>query len=230
MSDVRDATDPLQAVSDLQKQVNDLASLLAARTSSRPTGDIEPTFRTTPKAGAIFCQGQTLQRSDYPTLVQWITDQGLFGTVFGAGDGSNTFVMPNAQGRVLRVLAASGETIGQLIGSDSVALSTANLPSHNHSVTVADHPQHNHNFLTDQNGAHGGHFPASGPVYVAPQANASGVAAWNDPGSGVGTHNHGGVTAYQAISSHSVTQANVGSGTAHENRQASIAVNLMMWT
>lgn len=229
MAEVRDATDPIQMIIALQKQVDDLISTVAAGIYSKPTGDWEATFRTTPKAGTLLLQGQTgLLRSDYPALTAWITAQSLFGSVFGVGDGSTTFSLPDLRGRILRGVAAAGETIGQLVGADAVALVTANMASHNHSVSINDHDQHRHDFLTDQQGAHGGHFPAASQLAAA--GSALGLAAWNDGGVGSGTHNHGGVTAFVPVSSHVVNQSLVGSGTAHENRQASIAVNFMIWT
>jgi hypothetical protein len=53
--------------------------------------------------GWILCDGSALSRTDYPELYATI------GTLYGAGDGSTTFQVPDLRGRFLRGLA-SGET------------------------------------------------------------------------------------------------------------------------
>lgn len=232
MADVRDATDPLQAIAALQKQLDDLTTTMASRTSSRPTGDIEPTLRLTPKTGALFMQGQALNRVDYPVLFQWIQDQGLLGVanLFGNGDGVNTFTLPDFRGLVLRG-TTSGASPGEKVGADTVALILANMPSHNHSVSAVHSTPHTHNFSTgDTPGDHYGHAPDSGPHECAPQAGGIGAAAWNMTGAHFGGHNHSGTTGTDGVYSHNITQSNVGSGTAIDNRQASIGVNWMIWT
>ncbi len=58
-----------------------------------------------------------------------------------------------------------------------------------------------------------------------------GVAAWNSAGTGVGTHNHGGTTAYDGtVGAHSVTESNVGSGTAFDVRAPYFAWNWVIYT
>lgn len=57
-----------------------------------------------------------------------------------------------------------------------------------------------------------------------------GLAAWNSSGSGSGTHNHSGTTAYNTeLHDHGGTGANTGGGQAHENRQNGMNANLMIW-
>ena len=79
--------------------------------------------------GWAFCSGQLLPISQYDTLFN------LIGTTYG-GDGQNTFALPDLQGRVPihQGTARSGTpyVIGQSGGSETVTLTTAQLPSHRH--------------------------------------------------------------------------------------------------
>ena len=85
-------------------------------------------------AGWMFCSGQLLPISENETLFQ------LIGTTYG-GDGQSTFALPNLQSRVPihsgdgpstsnRVLAETG-------GSESVTLTTQQLPIHTHAFLVS---------------------------------------------------------------------------------------------
>lgn len=228
--DGRALEDPAGAIARLTADLADLRATLLARLALRPTGDIEETLRPTAKPGTLLLNGQTVSRADYPGLWAWVEGQGLAassGKPFGTGDGSTTFVLPNYAGKVARGVA-SGETVGQLTGADSVTLSVAQLPSHNHSVSVADHATHSHGGITAQDGAHGGHFPGSS--YTAAAGSDYGLAAWNSGGVGSGTHNHGFATDSKPVSSHVVSQSAVGSGAAVDIRQAAFAVNWLIYT
>lgn len=227
MADTRAVDDPVDALAQLQQQVADLTATFNARASRCPTGTLEPSFLPAPKADTLLCNGATISRADYPALFQWASDNSLIGPVFGAGDGTSTFVLPDMRGAVLRMPAAGG-TVGEKLGADSRVLTTANLPSHNHSVSVADHATHTHHGITAQDGAHGGHFPGS--QFVAAAGVDYGLAAWNSGGVGSGTHNHGFDTDARPLSSHVVSQSNVGSGTAVDLRQASFGLNVLIWT
>ena len=65
-----------------------------------PYGDIS--YRPVLKKGYVKLNGATVQRADYPRLVQYATENNLFTTdnsntpwLFGQGDGSITFVLPD---------------------------------------------------------------------------------------------------------------------------------------
>ncbi|MEP6674784.1 MAG: tail fiber protein [Ferruginibacter sp.] len=82
--------------------------------------------------GWALCQGQTLNISTNTALFS------LIGTTFG-GNGINTFQLPDFQGR-MPVGAGSGAglkpfSLGQVGGNNSITISLANMPSHNHGVT-----------------------------------------------------------------------------------------------
>ena len=86
-----------------------------------------------PPSGWAFCNGQVLPIAQNTALFS------LLGTSFG-GDGRSTFALPDLQG--VFPLHAGGSagpglsprSIGQAGGSDSVALSAAQLPAHGHAL------------------------------------------------------------------------------------------------
>lgn len=76
-----------------------------------------------------FCQGQLLNIAQYSALYA------ILGTQYG-GNGSTNFALPDLQSRVV-VGSGNGGGLtpranGQKGGAETVALSTANLPAHNH--------------------------------------------------------------------------------------------------
>ena len=80
-----------------------------------------------------FCNGQPMNISDNPTLFN------VIGTTYG-GDGVTTFNMPNLQGRVpMHWGTGPGGTtqIGQPQGVTNVTLTTAQTPSHTHTISAA---------------------------------------------------------------------------------------------
>ncbi|MFZ9793682.1 MAG: tail fiber protein [Gemmataceae bacterium] len=87
---------------------------------------------STPPSGWLFCQGQTVSRTVYAALFSAI------GTVYGSGDGSTTFHLPNLMGNV-PVGYKSGDTnfgtMGKTAGSATVTLDSTHMPTHSHTVT-----------------------------------------------------------------------------------------------
>ncbi len=78
----------------------------------------------TPPAGFLLCNGQTASRATYAALFA------IVGTLFGAGDGSTTFTLPNYTNR-MPIGAGSLYVANSLGGSKD-----ATLPSHNHTGTT----------------------------------------------------------------------------------------------
>jgi microcystin-dependent protein len=80
-------------------------------------------------ANWALCNGQVLAISQYEALFQ------LIGTTYG-GDGVNTFALPNLQGRAPihqgNLSGGANYIIGELSGSETVTLTTNQIPSHNH--------------------------------------------------------------------------------------------------
>ena len=82
--------------------------------------------------GWAFCDGQLLSISDNQALFS------LLGTIYG-GDGRTTFALPDMRGRSpMHYGSGPGLTprrVGERGGSETNSLSTANLPSHSHTIT-----------------------------------------------------------------------------------------------
>jgi microcystin-dependent protein len=100
-----------------------------------PLGAGMPYFgTTTPNSSFAFPGGQAISRTTYATLFS------LIGTTYGSGDGSATFTLPDATGRLLAMKEATatrlttagggvdGGTLGATGGQQSRTLLTANLP------------------------------------------------------------------------------------------------------
>lgn len=84
-------------------------------------------------AGWMFCNGQQLPISENETLFN------LIGTTYG-GDGQSTFNLPDLRGRVpIHMGTAPGGTytLAQSAGTDTVTLTTQQIPSHNHSYLAS---------------------------------------------------------------------------------------------
>ena len=84
-------------------------------------GDIAFRYKLAP--GWVKLNGATVKRSDYPRLVQFATDNGLWTStpgsnpqLFGQGDGSTTMVLPDYRNRVPQ-------------GGDTVGVKSAGLPN-----------------------------------------------------------------------------------------------------
>ncbi len=101
------------------------------------TGEIRMVGFNYAPEGWLLCQGQVLQISQYTALFT------LLGVQFG-GDGISTFALPDLRGRVpIGMGQGSGltaRTIGAKDGAESVTLTTAQMPQHNHSISADSNP------------------------------------------------------------------------------------------
>jgi microcystin-dependent protein len=105
-------------------------------------------FNYPPKSWAL-CNGQLLPINQNQALFA------LIGTTYG-GDGTTTFALPNLQGQVAISSSGSSYVLGQSSGSNTVTLTTAQMPAHTHTLTVSS---------------------ASGGVLTTPQGNTVGTTA-----------------------------------------------------
>ncbi|HEX8191834.1 MAG TPA: tail fiber protein [Allosphingosinicella sp.] len=104
-------------------------------------GEIRMFAGNFPPNGWLFCSGQQLSIAENEALFQ------LIGTTYG-GDGQETFNLPNLQSRIpIHQGQGSGLTnhvIGELAGTETVTLTTQQMPSHTHpliaSANTADTP------------------------------------------------------------------------------------------
>jgi microcystin-dependent protein len=87
--------------------------------------------------GWAFCSGQILPISENDTLFQ------LIGTTYG-GDGQETFGLPDLRGRV-PIHQGTGPglstyVIGQAAGTETVTLTTNQMPLHSHTLMASTTP------------------------------------------------------------------------------------------
>ena len=92
-------------------------------------GEIRMFAGNFPPAGWMFCDGQTLPISENDALFT------LIGTMYG-GDGQETFNLPNLQSRIPLHFGTGPDgvtyTQAEAAGTESVTLSTQQIPSHTH--------------------------------------------------------------------------------------------------
>ncbi|WP_005035779.1 phage tail protein [Holophaga foetida] len=81
-------------------------------------------------AGWMFCEGQLLPISEYETLFN------LIGTTYG-GDGQSTFALPDLRGR-LPLHFGNGFTLAETGGTETVTLTTPQIPAHSHTLLATD--------------------------------------------------------------------------------------------
>jgi microcystin-dependent protein len=147
-------------------------------------------------AGWAFCDGSLLQIRQYSALFS------LLGTAYG-GDGVNTFGLPNFANRVGcsqgQGPGLSQRTMGETDGSNGVALTSNEIPMHNHLVTIFGQ-----NDNTKRSGT-----PQSN-YYLSNPHNSS-------------TNPYGPMPANATFSP--VTLGSTGSNQPHENRQPALALN-----
>jgi len=86
-----------------------------------------------PGLGWLLCNGQAVSRSTYALLFN------VIGDTFGIGDGSTTFNLPNANGRVsVTAGTAPGLTnrsVGDVFGEERTTLTLDEIPEHTHDFT-----------------------------------------------------------------------------------------------
>ena len=86
----------------------------------------------TPPTGWLACDGSAVSRTTYSALF------GVIGTTFGAGDGSTTFNVPNAKGRLTggtgTLSGGSTRSLGDVGGVESHTITSSEMPAHTHGL------------------------------------------------------------------------------------------------
>jgi len=100
-------------------------------TGLRPVGEITMWGTTTAPSGWLLCDGSAVSRVTYSALFA------VIGTIYGVGDGSTTFNLPNLKGKVpvgYNTAETEFDVMGETGGEKTHALTTAELATHLHTV------------------------------------------------------------------------------------------------
>lgn len=141
----------------------------------------------------LFCDGSAVSRTTYRELFK------VIGTRYGAGDGVNTFNLPDFRARFLMGSNTSSTTLASG-GAASTTLTTGQLPSHSHTqgtLVTASSGSHTHS-ASDSGHTHSFTTGTSGPsnnIVTVNSGSYTNVAQ-------SGTHTHSGTTnnGYASIS------------------------------
>lgn len=164
-----------------------------------------------PNSAFALAYGQAISRSTYSALFS------LYGTSYGAGDGSTTFNIPDLRGRVVAGRDDMGGSVALRLTLSHFGGAATNLGatggSESHTLTTAQLASHTHlNTLTDPGHVHGG-IPFISGI-------SSGTATQNAA--------NGATNSAIATTGISINNASAGGGNAHNNVQPTIIANKLL--
>jgi len=98
-------------------------------------GAIFPYAGATAPTGFLLCDGSAISRTTYSALFAKI------GTTYGVGNGTTTFNIPDARGRVIVGKSSDTEfaTLGQVGGAKTNTLDVTQIPAHSHRMRAYSH-------------------------------------------------------------------------------------------
>ncbi len=182
---IRDVSEALEAAQSKRVKLTNL--------SVGPVGAVIQYAGTSAPNGWLLCQGQAVSRAIYEELFAAI------GTIYGAGDGSTTFNLPDLRGKVpvgLDLADSKFDALGNMGGEKSHVLSVDEMPTHTHIQN-----SHGHTIK-----------------YTSTKAGSGATIA----------SVNGELTASDVVNNATATNKNTGGGKAHNNLQPYMILNYII--
>jgi len=156
-----------------------LATTAFATAAGPVTGSMLMWPTATAPTGFLLCNGQTASRATYAALFA------IVGVLFGAGDGSTTFTLPDYRDRM--PIGAGTTYTAAITGGSKDAV----VVSHTHTASVTD-PGHTHQqaATVPNQGIDGSPFSSANAGYstsVVTKTNTTGISVTNDSTGSSGT-------------------------------------------
>jgi microcystin-dependent protein len=210
-----------------------------------PVGSICIYSGETAPNGWLLCNGSAISRTTYSRLFSVIN------TLYGSGDGTTTFNIPNLEERI-PVGKTNSTNLGSSGGNNTITLATNQLPSHTHTGTTVSNGSHSHTGTTDSNGSHshsindpghahsqwtnqddfneyGGNPPSfaddNGSIYTWNNINSNTTGITINAG---GAHTHTFTSNLSSDHNHTFTTDSTGSGSAIDIRNKFIVMNYII--
>jgi microcystin-dependent protein len=163
-----------------------------------PTGSIMEYGGTSAPSGWLLCNGAAVSRSTYAALFA------VLGTAYGVGDGSTTFNVPN---KIDRVGVGAGSTYSRGATGGAVTATTSNDGSHNHTGSTGSTA-----ITTDQMPAHNHGVTDPGHVHNTLKGTTGGQSSFVDTNDGGSS---GSSSSYMSAASTGISIQNQGGGQGH---------------
>lgn len=188
--------------------------------NSSMVGQVAQFATPTAPTGWLACNGAAVSRTTYASLFTAI------GTLYGVGNGTTTFNLPDCRDEFVRGWTGSSASVGtkfaQSIQSHTHTASTSGGGAHSHTATVASNGSHSHGASTDVQGDHTHTFSTSqtaGDTGVDRALAGAGTATSSSDGAhahtvnitAAGAHIHSVTISNESSHSHPVTVDATGS-------------------